>query len=738
VNAIRTIARRELKALFDHPTAYILLVVFIGINDFMFFRQAYLYHIASLRPMLDLLPWMLLFFVPAVTMRSLAEDARTGTIEVVLAQPLTEFEFLIGKYVGQVFFLWIALALTLPIPLALALGAPIQVGVVFAQYTGAALLTAGLAGVGVWASSVTKNQITSFILAVAVTFGLILVGLDPLLVGLPPTLGLIAARLGVLSHFSDIARGVIDLRDALYFATLAAVFLALAYFFLMRRRLAPASGPIRRLRLGTALMVAAMAVLNLFGGYIGGRLDLTPGGAYTLSGATKDILRNLDDLVTIKLFATTELPPEIALLRRDINDLLGDYRSAARGHLRVVVEDPAEDSHAMDEVRALGIPPVRFNVVGKSEVSVKEGYLGLAVRFADKSETIPLIQRTDDLEYRLTSMIRGFTKAAKKTVGLALDPGSMRVSYNTLREQLSKTYDVRDINLNLDTASVPQADAIVISGDANGFPPPAVTDRLRAFLNKGGGLLIMAGGMELNQQTLMASARPVSWNPLLRAYGVTVQANMVHDLASNLPVSIPTNFGSIMQPYPFWVMGLSTRRSVINAELERILLPWTSTIDTTAAPKGVVTPLIVSSNNAGVDAGQVFVSPDQPFRRDSLHSRVLGVLINARAGSDTALHGRLVVVGNSMFASDQRMGRGENLAFVLNSVDWLAQDEALIAIRNKDRTPPNLAFSSATKQEAAKYLNVAGVPFLIIVGAALRLWRRREMTRRAYRPGGVV
>src|SRR5947209_19920615 len=197
-----TIARRELKALFDQPTAYILLVVFTAVNGFLSFRQLDLYGVASLRPMLDFLPWVFLFLVPAVTMRALAEDARSGTLEVVLAQPISELELLLGKYVGQVLFLWLALAITLTIPLGLALGTGPQVGILIAQYVGAALLLLGLAGVGVWASRVTRNQITAFILAVTVMFALILVGLDPLLVGLPPQLGALAASLGVLSHFS--------------------------------------------------------------------------------------------------------------------------------------------------------------------------------------------------------------------------------------------------------------------------------------------------------------------------------------------------------------------------------------------------------------------------------------------------------------------------------------------------------------------------------------------------------
>src|SRR5205823_5360403 len=216
---------------------------------------------------------------PAVTMRALAEDSRSGTLEVVLAQPITEFELLMGKYAGQVLFLLIALALTLTVPVGLALGARLTLGILVAQYVGAALLIAGLGGVGIWASSVTRNQITAFILAVAM-----------------------------------------------------------------------------------------MIVLNLFGRHIAGRLDLTPGRSYTLSRATRQILGALPDLVTLKLFASSALPPEVAFLKRDLDDLLRDYRTAGRGKVRLVVQDPSADSAALREARTLGIPPVQFNVLGKAEL----------------------------------------------------------------------------------------------------------------------------------------------------------------------------------------------------------------------------------------------------------------------------------------------------------------------------------------------------------------------------------
>jgi ABC-2 type transport system permease protein len=465
---IWTIALRELRGLLDHPTGYILLLVFLGVNNFLFFRQAYLSGVASIRPMLELMPWLLLFLVPAVTMRALAEDTRTGTLEVVLAQPLSEWEFLIGKYLGSLLFLWLALALTLLVPVGLSLGADLSVGVIAAQYVGAALLIAGMTGVGIWASSLTKNQITAFIIGVGVMFVLILVGLDPLIVGLPSALGLIAARLGVLSHFINIGRGVIDLRDVIYFVSLGAVFVMLAYGALQGRRLSGKGEARKRLRVGVLVLVAAAIVVNLLGSYIGGRLDLTPGKAYTLALTTKSLVANLDDFLTIKLFASSELPPQVALVKRDIDDLLRDLRSASNGNVRIVEFQPgADDAEARSTARALGIPAVQFNVVGESRLQIQEGYMGLAIEYAGGTEILPFVRRTDDLEYQLATAIRGLTHGDERpVVGLLTSAQGQiqRPTFQALGQELSKTYDVRPLSLLGADVSAEEFDALIVAG----------------------------------------------------------------------------------------------------------------------------------------------------------------------------------------------------------------------------------------------------------------------------------
>ncbi|HKW42178.1 MAG TPA: GldG family protein, partial [Gemmatimonadales bacterium] len=548
----------------------------------------------------------------------------------------------------------------------------------------------------------------------------------------------------VLSHFSSIDRGVLDLRDVVYFVTLAALFLVLAYVALLSRKLTARGESLERLRIGAGLLAVALVVVNLFGRHIAGRLDLTPGHSFTLSRATKQLLGSLPDLVTIKLFASDALPPEVAFLRRDVDDLLTDYRSAGAGKVRVVIANPSSDTVALREARSAGIPPIQFNVVGRSELQVKEGFLGIAVRYAEAVKTIPFVQQTSDLEYRLTADIRALTHPEKSTIALGeiTDAAATRSqrSFEALREQLGQTYDVRPFALT-DSAIAPTVRVIVVAGTPDSLRGPEAA-RLRAFLERGGSLLVMASGMQLSPQGPLAMARQVGWNELLKPYGVSIGSNMVYDLASNAQVGMPSQFGQVLIGYPLWIRALSTRATPVNAEVSAVMLPWASQIDVSGAPPATVTPLFVTSRASGLEQTTAFLDPGQQFSRDSLKSRTVAVLVNPLAGATAKAtplpppaRGRLVVVGSGDFASDRYARNSpENLLLVLNSVDWLAQDEALIGIRSKNRAPPPLVFASTTLRSAVKYFNWIGVPLALVLVGVLRLWRRSQMTRRTYQP----
>jgi ABC-type uncharacterized transport system involved in gliding motility auxiliary subunit len=499
----------------------------------------------------------------------------------------------------------------------------------------------------------------------------------------------------------------------------------------MNRRL-PAQGQARqRLRLGTLLTIAVLVALNLAGGMIGGRLDLTPGNAYTLSRATRNLARGLDDIVTLKLFASKELPAEFGLVRRDVGDLLRDLRAAGDGKLRVIQRDPGADSAAAEEARTLGIQPVQFNVVGQAELSVREGYFGLAIQHAGRQEVIPFVERSDDLEYRIASAIRNLSRDSKPKLALITD--QQAGGFQAIRAELSRSYEVESPVLADSTPLGRDLAAVVIIALRDSLSPEE-RSKLDGYLRGGGKLMVMESGMQVSNQGPFAMARPLAFNPVLEPYGVQINGDMVYDLRANQMIGVPTGFLRVLRPYPYFLRAQSTRASPVNAELAELGLAWTSSLDTAKAKPGTVTPLFVTSEAAGLASGMAMIDPAQQPPQTELGTRLLAVQVIA---SDSAGGARLVVVGNSLMASDE-MGRRspENLVFVLNAVDWLAQDDALIAIRAKDRRPPPLVFESSALKQGIKYLNVAVLPLLIAGFGFVHLARRRRLAGKAYTGGG--
>jgi ABC-type uncharacterized transport system involved in gliding motility auxiliary subunit len=226
----------------------------------------------------------------------------------------------------------------------------------------------------------------------------------------------------------------------------------------------------------------------------------------------------------------------------------------------------------------------------------------------------------------------------------------------------------------------------------------------------------------------------VAWNALLQPYGLQIRTDMAYDLLANEVIPLPTDFGRVLQVYPFFIRAQSTRLSPINQDLGAIVVTWASTIDTTGAAKGTVTPLLVSSRATGTYTTATTIAPTQDFPQADLKSRLLGAVV-APPDSAGKARGRVAVVGSLDFASDRFVRTApENLTFALNAVDWLVQDEALIGIRSKDRRPPPLMFGSPAEREGVKYANLIGLPLAVAIAGLIRLIRRRRRTREPYRP----
>jgi ABC-2 type transport system permease protein len=226
------VTARELKAYFATPLAYIFIVIFLILAGAMtFFVGGWMDRgQADLQPFFTFHPWLYLFLVPALSMRLWAEERRTGTIELFLTLPVTMTEAVVGKYLAAWIFTGIALALTFPLWITVnQLGNPDN-GVIAASYIGSLLMAGAFLAVGSMISATTKNQVIAFVVTTAVLFVFTLAGsnvvLDAIRSFVPDTVVDIVAGFGFLTHFQSIARGVIDLRDAIFFASVIVLALA--------------------------------------------------------------------------------------------------------------------------------------------------------------------------------------------------------------------------------------------------------------------------------------------------------------------------------------------------------------------------------------------------------------------------------------------------------------------------------------------------------------------------------
>lgn len=242
MNATLAITRRELGSYFATPLAYVFILMFLVMAALLSFNLGNLYERgqADLAPFFTYHPWLYLFFVPSVSMRLWAEERRSGSIELLLTQPISLWQAVLGKFLAAWLFTTLALALTFPVWITVNyLGEPDN-GVVIAAYLGSALMAGGFLAIGSCMSALTRNQVIAFILAVVACFLFLLAGfplvLDAFRDWAPQALLDGVAALSFLTHFDSIRKGVIDLRDLLYFALLIGAFLAATALVLDLRR----------------------------------------------------------------------------------------------------------------------------------------------------------------------------------------------------------------------------------------------------------------------------------------------------------------------------------------------------------------------------------------------------------------------------------------------------------------------------------------------------------------------
>ncbi|MCX7902369.1 MAG: Gldg family protein, partial [Burkholderiaceae bacterium] len=337
---VLTVARRELAGFFTSPVAFLFVGAFLAITLFAFFwgEKFFARNVADVRPLFQWMPLLLIFLVSALTMRAWAEERRAGTLELLLTAPVSLTALVLGKFLGALALVAIALALTLPLPLTVAALGPLDWGPVVGGYVAALALAAAYIALGLWVSSRTDNQIVSLILTALIAGGIYLLGAPALTDLFGHRVGEWLRLLGTGSRFNAITRGVLDLRDLYYYLSLTALFLILNQWSLARLRWAgnPPTAEHRRYTLTAALLALNALAANFWLHPLHIiRLDLTAGGQYTLSEATRTYLRQVQEPLLIRGYFSANTHPLLAPLVPQLRDLLQEYAVAGGERVRV-------------------------------------------------------------------------------------------------------------------------------------------------------------------------------------------------------------------------------------------------------------------------------------------------------------------------------------------------------------------------------------------------------------------
>jgi ABC-2 type transport system permease protein len=427
---ILSIARKELDSFFGSPMALIFLGAFLAVTLFTFFwvEPFFARGLADVRPLFNWMPLLLIFLVAALTMRQWSEEQRAGTLEMLMTLPVKPWQVVIGKFLATMGLVTLALLLTLPLPLTVEWLGPLDWGPVIGGYLAALLMAAAYAAIGLFVSSRTDNQIVALI-STGLLGGLIyLVGTNGVTDFVGNPWSSILRAIGTGSRFESIQRGVIDLRDLVYYLSIAAFFLALNTLSIESKRWSHGART-RGLRFNSQLAASLLGVnLLLLNTWLyplqGLRVDLTEQQEYTLSQTTKDLLANLQEPLLIRGYISERSHPLLNPLRPSVDDLLREYEVAGDGKVTAEVVDPASDPEIEAEAaQNYNIQPVPFQVADRYQNAIINSYFDILVRYGDQNVVLSfrdLIevepQRDGTINVRLRNLEYDLTSAIKKTV----------------------------------------------------------------------------------------------------------------------------------------------------------------------------------------------------------------------------------------------------------------------------------------------------------------------------------
>ncbi len=474
-----TLYAKELKGFFSSLIGYLTIAVFLVLtgltlwvlkSDFNILD----YGFASLDGLFLIGPFLYLFLIPAITMRSLAEERRGGTIEMLMTRPLSDWTIVWAKFLAAWTLVLVSLLPTLVAYFSVvALGDPvgnIDTGSVVGSYIGLLLLGGAFVAIGLFCSSLSQNQIVSFILA-AVVCAAAYLGFESLHnMGILGGADLFVKRLGMMDHYQSISRGVVDTRDVLYFLSVMALFLMATRMVLQSRKWHgwTKKKNLRRshwLEMGATVLIVVF--VNVIGQYVFHRVDLTSERRYTLSKATKQMLKEIDEPVLFRVYLEGEFPSDFKRLQSETKEMLNQFR-AYNSNIEYEFVNPnsftdrQEQQVFYQKLASKGIQPTQISVGSGTSLTTQILIPAADVYYRGRETSVQLLQNQkyvsdatllnnsiQNLEYTLSSAIRQLAQGPKRSIGFLQGHGELTggVLYD-IQRSLQETYSLEYVTID--------------------------------------------------------------------------------------------------------------------------------------------------------------------------------------------------------------------------------------------------------------------------------------------------
>ncbi len=731
LRVLLSLVSKELSLFFSTPVGYIITIVFIVAFGVIVFSVAQFtqYGTSDLTQIFGYLAFLLAIAIPAITMGSISREKQSGTIEYILTQPIRESEYVVSKLISYSLISIFLILTTIPFSIYTSTLVPLDIGQLIMQYIGTIILSICLVGVGVSVSSIFKSEIPSFITSVVISAILILLGSQ--LLRLPVSLDSIVDKFSLISHYQSISRGVLELRDILYFI----VFILLTFvisFYLIAREKYPSNSKIKTyLSNLTIFTVVLILFIGYFGQFIRYRIDFTSNDIYTLSDTTNNIINNAQDVINLDLYLSSNLPLELQSQVRDVENILSDYVSYSAGKVILNTYNPDLDSEAESKAESNGVSQIRFQVSSTDSSSVSVGYFGLVVNYKDQKEILDFSSEAvfNNVEYEVSKRILKLTKEEKENIYfLSNNVDTTRSgNYATFNSLLTELFNVSDLEINDDTTLPEDMDVLVIASP-NGEFSDAIVNKIREYFNNGGSVMLLSNPITIVDLEQSPTENNGSLANLFEDYGVTINSNIVYDLESNNLVNVgylfPVN-------YPLWIIPDNiNQNSAVLREVSRLSLLWASELSIDES-KGAVSLIKTTQGSNVFNFSELNLSFDQQWTyKSSDSSKSIAASIERDNG------GKAIIVGDAKFLSEnfELVNQPDNLNFGLSSIEWLSNAESVSSILSKNRVAEKIIF---TDTESNLILIVSiGLPIaLVVLIAGGRYYTRRKQSKLKYSVG---